>query len=157
MPKRISNLETPKTEFSTERALVHLKEISQKPHFVGTENHEEVRNYIIDELEKLGLTVELQTQVAVNKKWRAGATTINILTKIKGTDNGKALLILTHYDSAVHSSFGASDAGSGVVTILEGIRAYLEKNIKPKNDIIILISDAEEIKLLLVTIHIRCT
>ena len=148
MPKRISNLETPKTEFSTERALVHLKEISQKPHFVGTENHEEVRNYIIDELEKLGLTVELQTQVAVNKKWRAGATTINILTKIKGTDNGKALLILTHYDSAVHSSFGASDAGSGVVTILEGIRAYLEKNIKPKNDIIILFTDAEEIGLL---------
>ncbi len=148
MPKRISNLETPKTEFSTERALVHLKEISKKPHFVGTQNHEEVRNYIISELEKLGLTVEIQTQVAVNKKWRVGATTKNILTKIKGKENGKALLILTHYDSAVHSSFGASDAGSGVVTILEGIRAFLATNKTPKNDIIILITDAEEIGLL---------
>ncbi len=148
MPKRISNLETPKSKFSTERALVHLKEISKKPHYVGTQNHKEVRNYIVNEFEKLGLTVEIQTQVAINKKWRAGATTKNILAKIKGTENGKALLILTHYDSAVHSSFGASDAGSGVVTILEGVRAFLASNKIPKNDIIILITDAEEIGLL---------
>ncbi|MEN8125197.1 MAG: M28 family peptidase [Bacteroidota bacterium] len=148
MPNRISDLETPKTEFSTTRALVHLKEISKEPHFVGTQNHEEVRNYIVKELEKLGLTVEVQTQIAINKKWRAGSTTKNILARIKGTENGKALLILTHYDSAVHSSYGASDAGSGVVTILEGIRAFLATNKTHKNDIIILISDAEEIGLL---------
>ena len=148
LPEKITNSDTPITEFSTERALVHLKEISKKPHFVGTQNHEEVRKYIINELEKLGLTVEVQTQVAVSKKWRTGATIKNILTRIKGTEKGKALLILTHYDSAVHSSFGASDAGSGIVTILEGIRAYLASNAKPKNDIIIIISDAEEIGLL---------
>ena len=148
MPSRITNLDTPKKEFSTERALVHLKEITKKPHFVGTKNHGEVRNYIISELEKLGLTVEIQTQVAINPKWRAGSNTKNILAKIKGSENGKALLLLTHYDSAVHSSPGAADAGSGVVVILEGIRAYLVNNPKPKNDIIILISDAEELGLL---------
>jgi hypothetical protein len=43
---------------------------------------------------------------------------------------------------------GASDAGSGVVVILEGIRAYLAKKEIPKNDIIICISDAEELGLL---------
>ena len=43
---------------------------------------------------------------------------------------------------------GASDAGSGVVTILEGVRAFLAKGEQPKNDIIILISDAEELGLL---------
>ena len=84
----------------------------------------------------------------MNTKWRAGTNTKNILARIKGSEKGKALLILTHYDSAVHSSYGASDAGSGVVTILEGIRAYLANDPKPKNDIIILISDAEEIGLL---------
>ncbi|MEN8187790.1 MAG: M28 family peptidase [Bacteroidota bacterium] len=148
MPGKITNLNTPKTEFSTERALIHLKEITKKPHYVGTEDHNEVRNYIITELEKLGLTVNVQTQIAFNRKWRAGTNTKNILARIKGTESGKALMLLTHYDSAVHSSYGASDAGSGVVTILEGIRAYLASNPKPKNDIIILISDAEEIGLL---------
>ena len=148
MPKQITNLNSPKTEFSTERALIHLKKITQKPHYVGSENHSEVRNYIITELEKLGLRVEVQTQMAINKKWRAGTKVRNIITKIKGTEKGKALLLLSHYDSSPHSSLGASDAGSGVVTILEGIRAYLENNSKPKNDIIILISDAEELGLL---------
>ena len=57
-------------------------------------------------------------------------------------------MLLSHYDSSPHSSLGASDAGSGVVTILEGIRVFLAKNKQPKNDIIILISDAEELGLL---------
>jgi hypothetical protein len=148
LPHRISGLDTPQTEFSTERALVLLKEITKAPHFTGTEYHKEVREFIISEFEKMGLPVEVQTQVAINKKWRAGTKTKNILTRIKGAENGKALLILTHYDSAPHSSYGASDAGSGVVTVLEGIRAFLAKGEKPKNDIIIAITDAEELGLL---------
>ncbi|MBT8302639.1 MAG: M28 family peptidase, partial [Maribacter sp.] len=72
---------------------------------------------------------------------------VNILARIKGTDDGKALLLLSHYDSSPHSSLGASDAGSGVATILEGIRAYLSDGKQPKNDIIILITDAEELGL----------
>ena len=148
MPKEKSNTTTPLTEFSSDRALVHLKEITQKPHFVGTTAHKHVQEYIVSELEKLGLTTEIQEQVALNKKWRAGTNTQNIIAKIKGTDNSKALLLLTHYDSAVHSSLGASDAGSGVVTILEGLRAFMATHKAPKNDIIILISDAEELGLL---------
>ncbi len=148
MPGKITTLETPKTEFSAERALVHLKEITKKPHFVGTKNHSVVRNYIVKELEKLGLTVEIQNQTAINKKWRSGAETQNIIARIEGSQPGNALLLLSHYDSAVHSSLGASDAGSGVVTILESVRAHLANNKQPKNDIIILISDAEELGLL---------
>jgi hypothetical protein len=45
------------------------------------------------------------------------------------------------------ASFGASDAGSGVVTILESLRAYLALNKAPINDIIVLFSDCEEIGL----------
>lgn len=149
MPGKINDLNAPLNEFSSERALIHLKEISQKPHYIGSENHAEVRNYIVTELQKLGLEVEIQDQIAINKKSRSGVSTKNILAKIKGTAPGQALLLLTHYDSAPHSSaLGASDAGSGVVTILEGIRAFLAANSKPKNDIVILISDAEEIGLL---------
>ncbi|MGB5554879.1 MAG: M28 family peptidase, partial [Flavobacteriaceae bacterium] len=72
---------------------------------------------------------------------------INILARIKGTEEGKSLLLLSHYDSSPHSSYGASDAASGVATILEGVRAFLSENKAPKNDIIILISDAEELGL----------
>jgi hypothetical protein len=136
------------TEFSTDKALMQLKEISKKPHFTGSPEHEVVRNYLVSELKKLGLQVEIQEQMVVNKKWRAATNTKNILARIKGSENGKALLLLSHYDSNPHSSLGASDDGSGVVVILEGIRAYLAKKEIPKNDIIICISDAEELGLL---------
>lgn len=149
LPSKVSDVNTPLTEFSTERALVHLKEISKEPHYIGAKAYKDVRDYLSSELEKMGLQVELQEQIAINNKWKAASNTINIIAKIEGSDqNNKALLLLTHYDSAIHSSLGASDAGSGVVTILEGIRAFLANNKTPKNDIIILFSDAEEIGLL---------
>lgn len=134
--------------FSIENALSHLKVISEKTHHVGTKEHKKVQDYIVKELEKLNLSVEIQTQTVVNKKWFAGTTTENIIARIKGSGTGKALLLLSHYDSNPHSALGASDAGSGVVTILEGVRAFLAENQQPKNDIIILISDAEELGLL---------
>ena len=139
---------TSKTAFSIDNALYHLKKISKEAHYTGSEEHKTVQNYIVRELQKMGLETEIQIQTAINKKWFAATTTENILARIKGTENGKALMLLTHYDSNPHSALGASDAGSGVVTILEGIRAFLAKNKTPKNDIIILISDAEELGLL---------
>ncbi len=148
MPSEKGKNKISKTEFSTEKALHHLKEITKKPHFTGTFEHSVVRNYIVAQLEALDLQVEIQEQFAINKKWRAAANTKNILARIKGSEKGKALLLLSHYDSNPHSALGASDAGSGVVVILEGIRAFLAKNKQPKNDIIICISDAEELGLL---------
>lgn len=147
MPQGYSDASMPATEFSTERALTHLKKITQKPHYVGADEHKNVRNYLIRELEKLGLKTHVQDTVVFDTYRKRGTRPQNILARIKGTENGKALLLLSHYDSAPHSSLGASDDGSGVVTILEGIRAFLAKNEKPKNDIIILISDAEELGL----------
>lgn len=132
--------------FSTDRALKHVKEISRKPHAVGFPAHKEVREYIVSELEAMGLEVSLQQGYTAGD-WANYSKAINIVSRIKGSGDGKALLLLSHYDSNPHSSLGASDAGSGVATILEGIRAFLEKQIKPKNDIIILITDAEELGL----------
>lgn len=147
-PTILSKKTTSATTFSIDNALHHLKNISKEAHFVGSKSHKSVQQYIVNELQKMGLETEIQTQTAVNKKWLAATTTENILARIKGTENKKALLLLTHYDSNPHSSLGASDAGSGVVTILEGIRVFLANNKQNKNDIIILISDAEELGLL---------
>ena len=146
-PLTISNLNEKPENFSTLRAYAHVKKIAQEPHYVGSENHSDVRNYLIDELEELGLTVQTQKGFSLSK---ASTLTIpeNIITRIEGTDNKQdALLLLSHYDSAVHSSYGASDAASGVATILETLRAFKAKGKKPKNDIIILFSDAEEVGL----------
>ena len=134
--------------FSVENALNHVKNMSSSAHYVGSDDHKKVQQYILDELTKMGLKPELQTQTAVNQKWFGATTAQNILARIKGAEKGKVLLLLSHYDSNPHSSKGASDAGSGVAVILEGVRAFLEANKTPKNDIIILISDAEELGLL---------
>lgn len=146
MPTYQSDASIEKTAFSTDRALAHVKQLSQKPHAVGFAGHQEVRQYIVSELKKMGLETSLQEGYTAGD-WGNLSKAINILARIKGSESGKALLLLSHYDSSPHSSFGASDAGSGVATILEGIRAFLAKNPSPKNDIIVLISDAEELGL----------
>lgn len=136
----------PETTFSVDRAARHVKAISQKPHFVGSKAHEEVRLYIISELKKLGLEVETQDGFVLSE-WTSLTKAKNIVARRKGTQPGKALLLLTHYDSNPHSSLGASDAGSGVGVILEGLRAFLAENPDQKNDLLVLISDAEELGL----------
>ena len=95
----------------------------------------------------MGLETEIQNQVVLSSR-RVGTNAANIIGTIKGSGSGKSLLLLTHYDSSAHSSFGASDAGSGIATILEGVRAFLSKNIIPLNDIHVVFTDAEEIGLL---------
>lgn len=150
MPSEISDLDTPETEFSTERALKQLKVISKEAHYVGTPAHTEVRQYIVSELKKMGLQTEVQEGYTLST-WGGYSNLVkpqNILARIKGSGDGKAVMLMSHYDSAPHSaSKGASDAGSGVVTILESLRAYLASGATPKNDIIICITDAEEVGL----------
>lgn len=146
MPSYPKDSDIPETAFSTDRALAHVKEISKRPHGVGFPGHKQVRQYLISELRKMGLETSTQKGYTIGKANNLSKAT-NILARIKGTDSDKSLLLLSHYDSDLHSALGASDAGSGVATILESVRAFLSANKKPKNDIIILISDGEEVDL----------
>ncbi|WP_108867866.1 M28 family peptidase [Aquimarina aquimarini] len=145
-PQLITDLKTSKQEFSTLRALEHVKNISKESHYLGSSAHEEVKTYIKNELQQLGLHPEIQTGVSISKNGTISHPQ-NIIARIKGSNNTKSLVLMSHYDSSPHSSYGASDAGSGVATILEGIRAYLATNKIPKNDIIICITDGEELGL----------
>ena len=147
MPQGISKDDEALAEFSTERALNQVEIIAQKPHYVGSTNHELVANYLKLELNRIGLETSVQEGFTLNDKGLL-VKSKNILARIKGTNNTKALLLLSHYDSAPHSfSKGASDDASGVATILEGVRAFLYSKHPQKNDIIILFSDAEELGL----------
>ncbi|MEP5613521.1 MAG: M28 family peptidase [Cyclobacteriaceae bacterium] len=135
-------------DFSVANVRSHLKIISSEVHHVGTKAHKDVQNYLVSELEKLGLSPEVQTQTVFNQRWGAGTTVENIIARIEGTGNGKALMLLSHYDSATPFSKGAADDGSGIATILEGLRVFLGNGTKQENDIIVLFSDAEELGLL---------
>ncbi|MBT8184863.1 MAG: M20/M25/M40 family metallo-hydrolase, partial [Eudoraea sp.] len=146
MPSYQPDNELPPSSFSTDRALAHVQKISQKPHGVGFPAHAEVREYIIGELRKIGLRAGIQEGYTAGD-WANLSKATNILARIKGTKQGKALMLMTHYDSNPHSSLGASDAASGVATILEGLRAFLSEGKTPGNDIIVLITDAEELGL----------
>lgn len=147
MPSDYSKGDVPASEFSTERALKHIEEISKEPHFVGSPNHPKVMNYLEKELQKLGLETQIQ-QSTILSKWNNLVETKNIFARIKGSDSSKALLLLTHFDSAPHTkSLGASDDANGLAVILEGIRTFLHNKSSHKNDIIIVFSDAEELGL----------
>jgi hypothetical protein len=150
LPSKVTPSSAPLTEFSTERAMAQLKVIANKPHYVGSEAHEDVREYIMEEMRKMGLEPQVQ-EGFVQSQWRGYSNLVkvkNIVARYPGTDTSKALLLMSHYDSAPHSkSHGASDAGSGVVAVLESFRAYIASGVPPKNDIILLFTDSEELGL----------
>ena len=147
MPKYDKNENISATEFSVDRALTPLEEIAKAPHYLGSQGHADVRKFLIGELRKLGMEPHIQEGFSLNPTSKTLDKPINIAARIKGSEEGKALLLLSHYDSALVPSFGASDAGTGLVTILESVRAYLASGKQPKNDIIVLFTDAEEIGL----------
>lgn len=136
-------------KFSAYRALKHIKEIAKEPHYTGSKSHSRVRNYIVNELQDMGLWVHTQSGDVINNANILTAAE-NIVTKIPGSNPRPKgdLLILGHYDSEPHSSYGASDDGTAVAAILEALRAYKEKGEKPQNNIVIVLTDAEEIGLL---------
>ncbi len=147
MPQWVDKEEAALSDFSTKRALDQVTAIAAKPHYVGSDNHTVVADYLESELKKLGLETEIQEGTTFTG-WGNLVKSKNIIAKIKGSNNSKALLLLSHYDSAPHSySPGASDNASGVATILEGLRTFLYNKTPHKNDIIILFSDAEELGL----------
>lgn len=147
MPQTVAEEEIPLTEFSTKRALEQVASMTKAPHYVGSENHKFVASYLEQELQKLGLETTTQEGYTLTE-WGNLAKSKNILARIKGSNSSKALMLLSHYDSAPHSaSLGASDDASGIATILESVRAFLANKSANKNDIIILFSDAEELGL----------
>jgi hypothetical protein len=147
MPQADLSSEIAADQFSIERALIPLKEISKKPHYHGSQEHKRVRLFLEKQLQALGFETQIQEGFLFDSNSKRLDRPKNIVAKLRGAQNTKALILLSHYDSALIPSFGASDAGSGVVTILESIRAYLASGASQKNDIIIVFSDAEEIGL----------
>ncbi|MGD2087033.1 MAG: M20/M25/M40 family metallo-hydrolase [Candidatus Aminicenantes bacterium] len=147
-PPAAVSQDAPLSSFSAERAMKHVEEMCQQPHFIGTEEHRRVREYIVSEAEKLGLATEIQETTAVHYYHHRliSARVHNVIAILKGTASSKGVLVVGHYDSMLHAP-GAADDGSAAAAMLETARA-LTHSPPLKNDIIFLFTDGEEVGLM---------
>ena len=139
----------PDSVFSSARAMTHLVRIASDAHPPGSPAHGRVREYLLEQLRGLGHDPTVQTTTSITGGGLAprAATIRNVVARIPGSDpGGRAVLVTAHYDSR-EIARGAGDDGSGVVAILEGLRALGERA-QLRNDLIVLLTDAEELGLL---------
>ncbi|RUT04367.1 hypothetical protein DSM106972_045950 [Dulcicalothrix desertica PCC 7102] len=140
------------TEFSAVRAMEHLRVIAKEPHPMGTPQHQAVEQYLVNQLKAMGLKPQVQSTTSwtsgqewvgegmpANYVWAGNVR--NILVRIPGTANTRAILLTGWYD-AMPTTPGAGDGASGVAVILETVRAILAGQ-PLKNDIIIYLGDAD--------------
>lgn len=134
----------------------HIYEIAKEPHSIfDIEAHSKVREYLVSELEKLGISPQIYEYEDVYVERTDSYSDLqNIYAEVPGKSNSYIMLV-THYDSSrakryaeKDGSLGAADAGYGLSTILETLRVIKESNIELENGIKILFTDGEEYGLL---------
>lgn len=135
----------PATQFSADRASQEVAAIARAPHPMGTAAHAAVERYLVNQLKVLGLRPQIASMTATmpfspGVIWAGLAQ--HIVARIPGTANTGAVLIAAHYDS-VSTTPGAADCSACVATVLETVRA-LKAGPPLKNDVIVLLADAEE-------------
>jgi hypothetical protein len=137
-------ISAPASAFSAMRARQHIEAIARAPHRMGSAEHARVRGYLVEQLKGLGLSPEIQEAV-VSLPARGGARVArvqNVMARMRGSEGGKAVLLVAHYDTRSMTP-GASDDGYGVAALLETLRALAADGPRPR-DVIALFTDGEE-------------
>jgi hypothetical protein len=140
------------TDFSALRADASLGRIlgPEIPDPVSSDAAAAVRGRIQAEFAAMGVPTRTYTAFTCNS-WRgfgfvACATVTDIIAEaVPG--QGRAIVLLAHYDS-VPAGPGASDDKSGVVTVLETVRALKARGASSLHPVIAVITDGEEAGLL---------
>lgn len=151
-PTAVSPAGAPDREFSAQRAFAQVERFAVKPHPVGTAEHTRVRDYLVGELRRLGLRPEVHEAVGVAPRRDPGepvtaGRVFNIVTVIPGTAPTGRVFVTAHYDS-VPEGPGANDDGAGTASAIETARALVADGTRLRNDVVFLITDAEETGLL---------
>ncbi|WP_369133991.1 M28 family peptidase [Modestobacter sp. I12A-02662] len=140
----------PPGEFSAARALDQLGEVATAPRPVGSAEHARVRGHLLAVLGDLGWRTEVHEGVGVTDFGEAGTVPVavvrNVVATLPGTDHTGTVLLAAHYDT-VAGSPGAGDDGLGMGVLLEVARALTAAD-APRNDVVLLFTDAEEAGLL---------
>ena len=145
----------PATAFSTERAMVDIREIAQRPHPVGSADHARVRAVLLQRMAELGLQTSTQAGAlspkAAQRLEREGGSAHGIeLTNLVGVLPGRdprlpAVALMAHYDT-VPDSAGAADDSTGVAAILEAVRAIRARGPADRT-LVVILTDGEELNL----------
>ncbi len=133
--------------FSAARARVHLDRLygSDTPRPVGSAAHAQTREGILHALREIGYEPSLQSAFSCGDEGTC-AHVVNVLARHEGRRQGRAVLLMAHYDT-VPAAPGAADNGAGVSTLLEVARAL--KALGPQEgDVLFLFDDGEEAGLL---------
>lgn len=147
----------PDSQFSASRAMNDVRRIAQAPHPTGSAENAQVRAYLIARMQAMGLEVSEQTaplpetSIARLRRWGEEVpddqSLTNLIGVVRGSDPAnRAVLLMAHHDT-VAGSPGAADDSAGVAVILESVRAILAANSRPQRDLIVLLTDAEELGL----------
>jgi len=144
-PPRPLSMDVDLALFSAGRAMKHVRDIAQKPHTMGTQEHARVRDYIVGHMSSLGYLTEVQESSVLIPHGHSliGGMIRNVVSIQPGLIGDQAIMVVGHYDTQPNT-LGAADDTSAVAAMLEAARAL--KLAGPiKNDLIFLFSDAEEI------------
>ncbi|NQX11150.1 M28 family peptidase [Microbacteriaceae bacterium VKM Ac-2855] len=130
--------------FSATRAYEDVERVSREPHPTGSDGAERVRAYFFGELQGLGLEPRVQEAVGTGESLggQALASVRNVVAVVPGKSSSGRVFLMAHADST-HLSYGASDDGVGVATLLDTARAILSGP-RLENDIVLVFTDAEE-------------
>lgn len=143
----VASASAPQSAFSADRAFAHVAAIAQRPHPLGSVEHNRVREYVMTQITALGLLPQVQEATGVGTRYPVAGRIRNIVVRMPGTQpRGKAVLLMAHYDG-VPAGPAAGDDGSGTAVLLETLRA-LKATGPLLNDVIALFTDGEEAGLL---------
>ncbi len=143
----------PAQVFSAERALADVRIIARAPHPTGTAANAAVRDHLLARLDQLELNPQVQvarpfvSREIGGTSYLLGARVENVIGVLPGRDRGApALVLMAHYDSVPRSP-GAGDDAAGVAAALEIARALKARG-QPERDVVLLLTDGEELGLL---------
>ena len=141
--------QAPPGEFSAARAYAHAEVVAARTHPAGSAANDEVRSHLERELRALGLEVQTQETVGAEAGHLSGAAAgatlaqvRNVVARLPGTDPTGRVFLVAHYDS-VQVGPGGNDDAAGTAALLEVARA-LTDGPAPRNDIVFVLTDAEE-------------
>jgi glutaminyl-peptide cyclotransferase len=130
-PAVVRNTSSPASGFSSERAWEHLTTlVAIGPRVTGSEESVMARAYILDQLSKLDLRVEIHAAtVPIQAGGDVGLSVENLIAVIPGASED-LIILATPYDSpAVEDPdyVGANEGASGAAMLLELARVIAEK------------------------------
>ncbi len=147
---------TPADTFAAGRAMADVRFIASKPHPGTSPENAAVRAYLVKRLRAMGMETRESPlmggaeAVATFGRWTGQPAKALALTNVIGVLPGQdrslpAVALMAHHDT-VWGSPGAADDTTGVASLLEVVRA-VKANGPPRRDLIVLITDGEELGL----------